>query len=185
MMRRGQFRPGFTSVEFGEGGRLPALRVTTPGGRETIVRGSVDRVDFLPDGRHAAVFDYKMSAGTLAMQDVYHGLSLQLLTYLLVLQASGEELAGKPLTPVAAFYLPLLRRMNDLDHPDEALDPDRTVLHLRVKPRGVFDADFLAGLDSSLDRGFSDVVNAFVSKDGTLGRRNSPTPPIRRSLSRS
>jgi ATP-dependent helicase/nuclease subunit B len=173
MMRRGQFRPGFTGVEFGEGGRLPALRLTTPGGRETIVRGSVDRVDLLPDGQHAAVFDYKMSAGTLAMQDVYHGLSLQLLTYLLVLQASGEELAGKPLTPVAAFYLPLLRRMNDLDHPDEALDPDDPRFHLRVKPRGVFNAEFLAGLDSALDRGFSDVINAFVSKDGTLGRRNS------------
>jgi ATP-dependent helicase/nuclease subunit B len=173
MMRRGQFRPAFTRLEFGETGRLPALRVATPGGREVIVRGSVDRVDLLPDGQHAAVFDYMMPAGTLAMQEVYFGLSLQLLTYLLVLQASGQELAGKPLTPVAAFYLPLLRRMNDLDHPDEALDPDDPRFHLRVKPRGVFDSDFLAGFDSSLDRGFSDVVNAFVSKDGTLGRRNS------------
>jgi ATP-dependent helicase/nuclease subunit B len=173
MMRRGQFRPGFTSVEFGEGGRLPALRVTTPDRREAVVRGSVDRVDLLPDGQHAAVFDYKMSASPLAMQEVYHGLSLQLLTYLLVLQASGEELAGTPLTPVAAFYLPLLRRMSDLDHPDEALDPDDPRFHLRVKPRGVFDADFLPAFDSSLDRGFSDVVSAFMNKDGTLGRRNA------------
>jgi ATP-dependent helicase/nuclease subunit B len=173
MMRRGQFRPAFTGVEFGETGRLPALRVTTPGGGEAVVRGSVDRVDLLPDGQHAAVFDYKMSAGALAMQDVYHGLSLQLLMYLLVLQASGEKLAGKPITPVAAMYLPLLRRMNDVDHPDEALDPDDPRFHLRVKPRGTFDADYLPAFDSSLDRGFSDVVSAFVSKDGTLGRRNS------------
>lgn len=173
MMRRGQFRPAFTGVEFGETGRLPALRVTTPAGREAVVRGAVDRVDLLPDGQHAAVFDYKMSTGALAMQDVYHGLSLQLLTYLLVLQAGGEELAGKPLTPVAAFYLPLLRRMNDVEHPDEALDPDDPRYPLRVKPRGVFDADFLPAFDSSLDRGFSDVVSAYVSKDGTLGRRSS------------
>jgi ATP-dependent helicase/nuclease subunit B len=63
--------------------------------------------------------------------------------------------------------------MNDVEHPDEALDPHDPRFHLRVKPRGVFDAGFLAALDSSLDRGFSDVVSAFVSKDGTLGRRGS------------
>lgn len=174
MMRRGQFRPGFTSVGFGEKGPLPALRVTTPGGREAVLRGSIDRVDVPPAGDHVAVFDYKLSTGALSMQDVYYGTSLQLLTYLLVLQANGEELAGRPLTPVAAFYLPLVRRLGDVKHPDEALDPASPRFHLRAKPRGVFDAEYLDALDASLENAsYSDVVAAYKNKDGQLGRRNA------------
>jgi ATP-dependent helicase/nuclease subunit B len=172
MMRRGQFRPGFTHLEFGETGRMPALRVKTPAGRDVVVHGSIDRVDVLPDGQHATVFDYKLSTGPLSMQEVYYGLSLQLLTYLLVLQANGEELAGRPLTPVAAFYLPLARRLSDVEHPDKALDPDEPAFHLRVKPRGVFDAAFLPGFDSALTEGKSEVVAAHVKKGGGFGYRN-------------
>jgi ATP-dependent helicase/nuclease subunit B len=173
MMRRGQFRPSSTSVEFGATGRLPALRLRTPAGRDAVLRGSIDRVDLLPGGQHAAVFDYKLSAGPLAMQEVYYGLSLQLLTYLLVLEANGEELSGRALTPVAAFYLPLLRRMGDVDHPDEALDPADPRFHLRVKPRGVFDATYLPAFDAELTQGASDVVAAHIKKDGGLGYRNA------------
>jgi ATP-dependent helicase/DNAse subunit B len=174
MMRRGQFRPSFTGVAFGEKGALPALRVTTPHGRHAVLHGSIDRVDVLPGGTHAAVFDYKLSAGPLSMQDVYYGMSLQLLTYLLVLQANGAELAGQPITPVAAFYLPLVRRIRDVKHPEDATSPDTPKFHLRVKPRGVFDATYLDALDQSLENGaFSDVVVAYKSKDGGLGRRNA------------
>jgi ATP-dependent helicase/nuclease subunit B len=173
LMRRGQMRPAFTSVEFGEQGRVPALRVRTPKGRELLMHGSIDRVDLLPDDKHVAVYDYKLSAGPLSMQEVYHGLSLQLLTYLLVLQANGADLAGKPLTPVAAFYLPLLRRYNDVDHPDEALDPADPKYHLRVKPRGVFNSEYLPAFDAQLDHGASEVIAAYVKKDGTLGHRSA------------
>jgi ATP-dependent helicase/nuclease subunit B len=172
MMRRGQFRPGFTHLEFGETGRMPALRVKTPAGRDAVVHGSIDRVDVLPDGQHATVFDYKLSTGPLSMQEVYYGLSLQLLTYLLVLQANGEELAGRPLTPVAAFYLPLTRRLGDVPHPEEALAPEDPKYKLRVKPRGVFDAEFLPGFDSALTEGKSEVVAAHVKKGGGFGYRN-------------
>jgi ATP-dependent helicase/nuclease subunit B len=173
MMRRGQFRPGFTHLEFGAEGRMPALRLTTPAGRDAVVRGAIDRVDVLPDGKHVAVFDYKLSAGPLSMQEVYYGLSLQLLTYLLVLQANGVELAGHPLTPVAAFYLPLARRLSDEPHPDEALEPNDPKFHLRLKPRGVFDADYFEDLDSTVSEGKSDVVAAHVKKGGGFGYRNS------------
>jgi ATP-dependent helicase/nuclease subunit B len=173
MMRRGQFRPSFTHLEFGAKGRMPALRVTTPAGHDAVVHGSIDRVDVLPDGEHFTVFDYKLSAAPLAMQEVYYGLSLQLLTYLLVLQANGEELAGRPLTPVAAFYLPLARRLGDVEHPDKALNPDDPAFHLRVKPRGVFDGNFLPGFDSALAEGKSEVIQAHVRKGGGFGYRNA------------
>ena len=173
-MKRGSFRPGFTAVEFGEKGRLPALRIATPGGAEVLLHGKIDRVDLLPGGTEFAVYDYKLGADALALGRVYHGLSLQLLTYLLVLQANGQDLTDRPLTPAAAFYLQLSRRLGDVDHPSEALDPANPRFHLRCKPRGVFDGKYFPALDKGYQGGdgWSEVVAARVNADGQFGDRN-------------
>src|SRR5665213_3229122 len=168
-MKLGGYRPIRAGVAFGEGSLLPPLRLTTPGGAKVQVRGKIDRVDALPGAGDAAVFDYRLSVEPLSIQRVYHGLSLQLLTYLLLLQGAGEELAGRPLTPTAAFYLQLLRSFGDVKHPDEALDPSDPRYLLAHKPRGVFHARALPDLDSGCGEGFSMAVAAYIKKDGTFG----------------
>jgi ATP-dependent helicase/nuclease subunit B len=176
VLARGSFRPAFAELQFGmdDANSLPPLQIRTPGGRDVLLRGKIDRVDLLPAGQHAAVFDYRLGSRTLSLGEAFHGLSLQLLAHLLVLQANGQELAGKPLTPAAAFYLQVSRRLGDVDHPAEALDPANPRFHLRVKPRGVFDATFLPAFDGALgEDGRSDVVHARVKKDGTFGYRNA------------
>src|SRR5581483_8926715 len=95
------------------------------------------------------------------------------LTYLLVLQNSGQQLAGKPLTPTAAFYLQLLRRLDDVRHPDDACSPDDPAFDLKCKPRGIFDARALEHLDKDFTGGQSDVLSAYINKDGTFGRRQN------------
>ncbi|HZL38461.1 MAG TPA: PD-(D/E)XK nuclease family protein [Tepidisphaeraceae bacterium] len=170
-MKLGGYRPIRAGVAFGEGSLLPPLRLTTPGGAKVQVRGKIDRVDALPGAGDAAVFDYRLSVEPLSIQRVYHGLSLQLLTYLLLLQGAGEELAGRPLTPTAAFYLQLLRSFGDVKHPDEALDPSDPRYLLAHKPRGVFHARALPDLDSGCGEGFSMAVAAYIKKDGTFGHR--------------
>ena len=171
VLNRGSFRPIFTELGFGvEGGKLPPLSLKTPNGRTVLLHGKIDRVDRVRDGSEVAVIDYKMRETRLALSDVYHGLSLQLLTYLLVLQASGEKLAGKPLTPVAAFYARLLRSCEPVDHQDDAPDQNDPAFHLRAKPRGIFNAQHLGHIDAQLETGPSEVVQAFVNKDGNFGR---------------
>jgi ATP-dependent helicase/nuclease subunit B len=171
---RGQFRPAYAELGFGvEGGQLPPYRVTTPRGREMLLHGKIDRVDVLADQSDFAVIDYKLTGDSLALDRVYHGISLQLLTYMLVLQASGEKLAGRKLTPAAAFYVRLLRKLEDVKHPNEATPPDDPLFNLKVKPRGLFDIRALPALDSGLTTGSSDVVQVFITKDGALGRRNT------------
>ena len=64
-------------------------------------------VDLLKDGSAATVIDYKMPETRLSLYEVYYGLSLQLLTYLLVLQASGETTVASATTlPSAPCSLP-------------------------------------------------------------------------------
>jgi ATP-dependent helicase/nuclease subunit B len=137
------------------------------------LHGRIDRVDLARGGLAALVIDYKLSDERLSLAHVYHGLSLQLLTYLLVLQANGQDLFGKKVVPVAAFYAKLLRRMELVPHPDEALDPNDPKFPLKAKPRGVFDARAIRQLDQSLETGASEVVQARIKQDGTLGNINS------------
>lgn len=168
--QRGKFRPVAANIAFGEGGKLPPLVVHTPAGNDVHLSGKIDRIDATASG-HAAVVDYKLSGNALDMSGAYYGMSLQLLTYLLVLQHCGQELAGQKLTPAAAFYVKLLRHLGD-SWPSEALEPDDPRFHLMVKPRGIFDANHVASLDTQLTGGRSDVVEVHVNKDGGFGFRN-------------
>ena len=177
VLSRGGFRPMFAELEFGMGDDcdVPALSLKTPKGREVLLRGKIDRVDLLRGSSDsaAAVVDYKMRENRLALHEVYYGLSLQLLTYLLVLEASGEKLFGKKVTPVAAFYAKLLRGLEAIDHPEEAPDVNDPLFDLRVKPRGIFDGNYLSDLDADLQSGASEVVAAYITRDGGFGRMDS------------
>ena len=88
-----------------------------------------------------------------------------------VYENSGSALL--PLTPAAAFYVKLLRQLNDVDHPDDATPPEDEAFHLAVKPRGLMHRKFLNAIDDKLGPGVrSDVVQASLKKDGEIGYRN-------------
>ncbi|MGB7161212.1 MAG: PD-(D/E)XK nuclease family protein [Tepidisphaeraceae bacterium] len=170
-MRRGNFRPAAAELGFGvEGGTIPAFQLRTPAGREVFLHGKIDRVDLVEGGAQFAVIDYKLTGRPLALDRVYHGISLQLLTYLLVLQAEGERVFGRTLTPAAAFYVKLLRSLDDVKHPDFAPAPHDPAFDLKEKPRGIFDGACIDHLDDNCAGGGpSEVVQLYVKKDGTFG----------------
>jgi ATP-dependent helicase/nuclease subunit B len=168
------FRPKWAELKFGAGEVLPPLMLTTDAGQQVELRGIIDRVDLLEKQSAVAVIDYKLSDRSLALDEVYHGLSLQLLTYLLVLQANGEALEGKKLTPAAAFYVKLLRRLDSVKHPDDAPDPSDPQFDLKVKPRGVLNSAYLSAFDSRLVAGEkSQMLQARILKDNRVGDRRS------------
>ncbi len=172
----GEFRPAFAGVRFGPSSgnpdtdpRLPPLAIRTPAGNEVELHGKIDRIDLLPDGSACAV-DYRLWADRLDPASAFHGLSLHLLTCLLVLEKNGYHLNpnGK-LTPSAAFCIQLLRGVRS-QSPEKSLSPDDPLFHLLIKPRGVFDLRVANKLDRSLAEGQSKVVQLFVKKDGGVGR---------------
>ncbi len=179
---RGGFKPLRAELEFGfdSSDGLPALELQTPHGNRLRLRGKIDRVDLLEEQAAFAVIDYKLSGNQLSLDRVYHGISLQLLTYLLVLQANGEKLAGKKLTPAAAFYVKLLRQLDDVKHPSEGVAPEEEAFHLQVKPRGVINREYLANIDEKIGPGVrSEVVQAAIKKDGEIGfRKNSDAAEV-------
>jgi ATP-dependent helicase/nuclease subunit B len=152
---------------------LPAHRIETPAGREVQLHGKIDRVDLHERGETFSVSDYKLATGPLALDRVLHGLSLQLLVYLMVVQEGAEQLVGHSLTPAAAFFLQLLRSHQSVDHPNEAKAPDHPDFHLRHKPRGIMDARAVRSFDGSTQNGYSPVAQFFLKTDGELGMRHN------------
>jgi ATP-dependent helicase/nuclease subunit B len=173
VMKRSRYRPSAVGVAFGDDAAMAPLNVQTPGGANVSIRGRIDRIDRLPGSQNAIVIDYKLRGETLSLQHAYHGLALALVADLLALAGDARETSGRPLTPVAAFYVEMLRFFKDVEHPDEALDPADERYHLRIKPRGIFEAGALDDIDPGLASGRSEVVAAYRSKDGSFGYRNS------------
>ncbi len=153
---------------------LPALELTLKGGAKVLLRGVIDRIDLVqsPRGTVGVVYDYKRStqAKQLALDELWHGLALQLAAYLLVLRDHGERIAGSRVVPGGAFYLPLLSPLTSVDSPDaeSRKDPFRG-----FGPRGIIDFDWIAELDPELGTGRSSVFSVHISKDGDAGYVNS------------
>lgn len=176
--QRSELAPWLTEAEFNaaESSPLPALVLTTPAGRTVTLHGRIDRVDLLPvpGGTAAVVFDYKRSVKRrLLLEEVYYGLSIQLLAYLLVLKESGVPSTGTKLLPGGAFYLPLVGGLQSVDHPSE-LEASDYDAHRGFRPRGIIDFDFIDQLDP-VDRqspgatGRRALYSAYVLKDGGPG----------------
>jgi len=162
--RVGRFRPRAVEFPFGYSGHPAApLTLTTPRGRRVLLRGKIDRVDVADLGNEllGMVIDYKTTADRrLDLTKVVHGLSLQLVGYLLALQQTGESLTGRPIRPVAALYLPLLERFESIAHPSRAKKE-------RYHWRGIVDTSALPSLDRTVaDTGRSDFLSARIKKDG-------------------
>lgn len=163
--RRGQFRPAAAEFPFGFKRRPDAVvRLTTPKGREVLLRGKIDRVDVaeLGDELLGLVVDYKRARDRrLDLTKVYHGLALQLVGYLIALRQAGKSLAGRPVRPVAALYLPLLEPFRTIAHPDEEVGPS-------FKCRGILDSSVIETVDDSVVSGGpgSAFIAARIKKDG-------------------
>jgi ATP-dependent helicase/nuclease subunit B len=168
---RGRFRCQGTEVPFGfdRKGALPALEIDTPSGRRIRLRGYIDRVDLaeLTDELLGVVIDYKRTAGKrLLLSEVYHGLSLQLLGYLLVLAEHGRTLAGRPIRPVGAFYVSLVSSYSLLEHPDD-YDESRHSASKAYRPRGLLDVGRIGALEADYQGGRSACYNV-QTKDGQI-----------------
>ncbi len=75
-------------------------------GREVILTGQIDRID-LADGdgkKYVRIIDYKTGGKDLRMDDIYYGINLQLLVYLLIVEYNGIHGQDIPLEPGGIFY---------------------------------------------------------------------------------
>lgn len=109
--RRGRFQPLRVEAGFGLDGELPPLELELHTGGRVELRGRIDRIDLATtgDGRaYLRVVDYKSGSRRLDLGEVYYGLALQLLVYLLVATEAGPDLTGgSDVDPAGVLYFPV------------------------------------------------------------------------------
>lgn len=170
------FRPVGLEVDFGPQGIMPPLSLYLGNGRWMDVAGRIDRVDAAEsqDGTLLRILDYKSSAVKLKLDEVAHGLSLQMLTYLDVVVTHAPHWLGRPAKPAGVLYLhvhnPLLHTANGLDETgaEEAIRKE-----YRMEGLVLADGEAVQLMDESLESSAkSSVVPVEYKKDGSFSARS-------------
>ncbi|MBQ3008771.1 MAG: PD-(D/E)XK nuclease family protein, partial [Oscillospiraceae bacterium] len=116
------FRPVAFEEKIGSGGRVPPLTVETEAGNQVNIIGVADRVDIYrgKEKDYLRIVDYKTGSQKFSLDDVYNGLSSQLLLYMNALLSAGFGKQDKELAPGAVLYQPSDARFK-FDKDDEML----------------------------------------------------------------
>lgn len=174
--KRGAFIPAGVELDFGINSTLPPLSFTLDNGVKMDIVGRIDRVDraHSEQGVLLRVVDYKSSQTSLALSDVYYGLSLQVLTYLDVVVTHAETWLGQKGLPAGVLYFhvhhPLLQTTNTISQ-EEA----ESELFKQFKMRGLVlaDTDVVEKMDSTLDKGHSTIIPVGLRADGSFYKNSS------------
>lgn len=140
--RRGAFVPVGLELGFGPDQPLPPLSFALQGGTRMEVVGRIDRVDRADSKRGVLlrVLDYKSSRMGLRLDEVYYGLSLQMLTYLDVVVANAERWLGAASRPAGVLYFHVHNPLLGTNGPISAEEAEKE-LFKRFKMRGYVLAD--------------------------------------------
>ena len=106
-LRSSDFVPLDFELNFSSGEGMPPVTLGEGDGELTLT-GVADRVDgWEHDGRlYLRIVDYKSGRKQFRLNDVWHGMGLQMLLYLFSLQKNGEARYHLPIEPAGVLYVP-------------------------------------------------------------------------------
>lgn len=143
-MKAGDFHQFYTEKHFsgrGEDG-LDALRIRLTEGNEINLNGVIDRVDVssAPGGELVKIVDYKSSDRELSLAQVYHGLQMQLVTYMAATkELLQKEKPGRDIIPAAMLYYTVKEKNLEWKPETEEQHEERWLESMRSK--GYVNAD--------------------------------------------
>ncbi|MBS4210669.1 helicase-exonuclease AddAB subunit AddB [Bacillus sp. FJAT-50079] len=176
------FVPVGIELAFGPHKELPPFAFTLKNGTKMQLQGRIDRVDKAEDenGVYLRVIDYKSSSRGLDVNEVYHGLALQMLTYLDIIVTHSQSLIGKEAIPAGVLYFHLHNPLIDSNQILTLDDLEQEIIKsFKMKGLLLGDPDVIRLMDTSLEIGSSDIVSARINRDGSLSaqsKRNSASP---------
>lgn len=156
-MRGSRFAPAALESDFGVEDGVARLVVNAASG-ECTLEGRIDRIDEWAEGGYLRVIDYKRGGRPLALDEVYHGLSLQLPVYLAAaMKKRGDESAG-------VYYFSLNEGIQVTQSTDPAEVEKARRDGFRLSGLAPDDAEVLKAQSPN----FPEVLNLRVTKGGSL-----------------
>ncbi len=157
-------------VEFKDGKEYAPITMELDNGQKVEITGKIDRIDIakLGNDNYVRIIDYKSSAKNIDLNQVYAGLQLQLITYM------DAVCKNEDLLPAGMLYFnlidPVIKSKKSLS--EEEIEEK---IRKKFKMQGLIlaDVDVVKMMDTNLDTGASDMVPAYIGKDGTLSNTRS------------
>ena len=164
------FKPIGHEVEFGGKNGYKPIRLKLDSGENIEITGKIDRVDIgkIDRKQYVRIIDYKSQIKKLDLNQVVSGLQIQLITYLDAVTEQDE------FEPAGVLYLGLIDNIIKAKKnlPDEEIEHE---IRKGFKMQGLILADIkvVKMMDNKLENGYSDIIPAYISKEGELSRKSS------------
>lgn len=157
-------------VEFKNGKEYSAIEMEVGDGRKVEITGKIDRIDIAktPEGKYIRIIDYKSSTKDINLNEVVAGLQLQLLTYL------DAVCNIEDVMPAGILYFNLIDPKIKLsDKISEEKIEDELRKQFKMKGLILADVKIVKMMDQKLEKGNSNIVPAYIDKEGNLSNRQS------------
>ena len=154
-------------VEFKEGKQYNPIIIDLENGKKVEITGKIDRIDIAQnsDGKYLRIIDYKSSVKNIELNSVYAGLQLQLLTYL------DAVCSKENLLPAGVLYFNLIDPIikSEKNMTEEEIEEE---IRKKFKMQGLIlaDVNVVKMMDNTLETGSSNIVPAYIGKDGELSQ---------------
>ena len=172
--RRSIFRPQMVEVAFSPEGQLPPLLLPLSGKSRMELSGRIDRVDLadFQQNRYIRIIDYKSGPAEISLNEIFYGLKLQLLAYLIVIQATEKDVL-----PAGILYFPVTDPVISQKGPLPLEAAAEEVLReMKMKGFVLADPQVLKLMDSQI-AGSSSLLPAGLKSDGSLRANSSALDP--------
>ena len=164
-LAQGDFVPEAYEVDFGN------IAVPLSEGHQMMLRGKIDRIDICEDDEkvYVKIIDYKTGAKSFDISEFYHGLQMQLVTYLAVaMEQEKEKHPDKEIVPAGILYYQIQDPIVEDVADDEQLEYN---LLKELKPDGLVNGEeeVISHFDHHLE-GSSLAVPVSRTKSGGLSK---------------
>ncbi|MCR5756280.1 MAG: helicase-exonuclease AddAB subunit AddB [Selenomonas sp.] len=159
-----EFQPVYFEEEFGHGGdRVQLTPLPLGNGFSLSLKGQIDRLDVHQENPYFLILDYKSGQAAINLFEVYYGLKLQLLVYVLV----GQELLkqqDEERLPAGILYALLHNPTIATDKRMSTEEMQAAIKKKLIMPGWVLaDMDVLRSIDADLEH-----IKPQTKKDGEL-----------------
>lgn len=172
---RSKFEPLGHELGFGANDKLPPITIELKSGEKIILNGRIDRIDTMKtgEGTYVRIIDYKSGNKKFKLSDVYHGLQIQLVTYLDALWEKGTGDIEGPVIPAGMLYFKLDEPMIRGSRESDAEKIEKEIMkQLKMKGLVLSNVELIKNMDEQIE-GDSDIIPARINKDQTLGRSSA------------